>query len=526
VSKRLLPLIPAGLVVDHVHPEADRLTIIARPRSPKGSCPTCRRPSGRLHSRYARTLADLPWHGRRVVLQVRARRLRCDTPGCTRRIFTERLPGIVGPRGRRTERLGDLQRHLGHVLGGQAGARLAERLGLPVSADTLLRLVRTATGTVRKRGPRVLGVDDWAWRRGQRYGTILCDLEKGRVVDLLRDREAHTLAAWLREHPGVAIVARDRAGAYADAVRQGAPHALQVADRWHLLRNCTDALRQVLDCHRGAFGRAANAITDGAAAAPEVRPATKADVGRQMRHADREARFKTVAEFARAGLGVRAIMRRTGLSRNTVRRWMRSDTAPTWRKSARSRITDPFRPYLEQRLSEGMANATQLWREIKERGYRGQVVTVRAAVAKLRSGAARLTRRETQSGWRRPTPRQTARALLSDAPATGMDKRFHDALLRAVPALRRAVDEARAFVTLVRERRAAAFDPWLKAAQGGSLAGFAEGLRRDYAAVAAALDQPWSTGPVEGQITRLKLIKRQGYGRAGFDLLRARVLAA
>jgi hypothetical protein len=196
------------------------------------------------------------------------------------------------------------------VLGGQAGARLAERLGLPVSADTLLRLVRTGTGTVRKRGPRVLGVDDWAWRRGQRYGTILCALEKGRVVDLLRDREAHTLAAWLREHPGVAIVARDRAGAYADAVRQGAPHALQVADRWHLLRNCTDALRQVLDCHRGAFGRAANAITDGAAAAPEVRPATKADVGRQMRHADREARFKTVAEFARAGLGVRAIMRR------------------------------------------------------------------------------------------------------------------------------------------------------------------------------------------------------------------------
>jgi transposase len=475
-----------------------------------------------------RTLADLPSHGRTIVLRVRARRLRCATPGCTRRIFTERLPGVVRPHGRRTERLGDLQRHLGHVLGGQAGARLAERLGLPVSADTLLRLVRTAAGSVGKRGPRVLGVDDWAWRRGQRYGTILCDLEKGRVVDLLPDRDTQTLAAWLRDHPGIDIVARDRAGAYADAVGQGAPGAVQVADRWHLLRNGSEALQHALDCHRGAFGRAAKAVTDPdeAAAPPQVRPATKAAVRQQVRHTDREARFNTVAELARAGLGVRAIMRRTTLSRNTVRRWMRSDTAPTWRKGARSRITDPFRPYLQQRLSEGMANATQLWREIKERGYRGQVVAVRAAVAKLRGEAARPMRSLAQSGWRRPTARQTARALLSDAPATGLDERFHDVLLGAVPALRRAVEEARAFVTLVRERRAAALDPWLKAAQGGPLAGFADGLRRDHAAVAAALVHPWSTGPVEGQITRLKLIKRQGYGRAGFDLLRARVLAA
>ena len=157
---------------------------------------------------------------------------------------------------------GSATSYLGLVLGGQAGARLAERLSLPVSPDTLLRLVRSPTDNPDERGPRVLGVDDWAWRRGQRYGTILCDLEKGRVVDLLHDREAQTLAAWLRDHPGVEIVARDRAGAYADAVRRGAPHAVQVADRWHLLRNCTDALQQALDCHRSAFGRAAKAIAD------------------------------------------------------------------------------------------------------------------------------------------------------------------------------------------------------------------------------------------------------------------------
>jgi transposase len=481
-----------------------------------------------VHSHYTRTFADLPWQGRTVMLQVRARRLRCTTPSCPQRIFAERLVGVARPHGRRTDRLGDVQRHLGLALGGEAGARLAERLSLPVSAATLLRLVRSRAMGRPGPVPRVLGVDDWAWRRGQRYGTILCDLERRKVIDLLPDRAAAPLAAWLHDHPGVEIVARDRAGAYADGVQQGAPNAIQVADRWHLLRNCSDALLQVLDRHRGAFGRVANGMAreaDDGVSSPEIGPATKREKRQEKRQADRNVRFNTVAALARAGLGVRAIARETGLARNTVRRWLREGAAPTWRKGERSRITDPFRPYLRQRLSEGMGNATRLWREITNLGFRGQVITVRRAVAQLKGGSSR-PKRSPAPVWRRPTPRRTARALLSDRVGTEMDQRFYDALLAAVPEVRRAVEEVRAFIGLVRERNRDALAPWLERARGGPLSGFAEGLRRDHPAVVAALVHPWSTGPVEGQINRLKTLKRQMYGRAKLDLLGRRFLLA
>jgi transposase len=354
----------------------------------------------------------------------------------------------------------------------------------------------------------------------------MCDLEKGQVVDLLPDRDAQTVAGWLREHPGIEIVARDRAGAYVDAVRQGAPGGGSgrgpLAPAAQLHRSAPAGARPSprrvrARCHDGSAE---------AALRPEHGSAAKADERRQQRHADREGRFKEATDLARAGLGVRAITRALGLSRNTVRRWLRSDAAPTWRKGKRARLIDPFLPYLRQRLSEGMPNAAQLWREIRKQGYPGQVVAVRAAVVKLRSGPARLACSAVWAGWRRPTTRQTARALLSDAESTGPEKRFHDTLLGSVPEIRRAVAEARTFGTLVRERRADALDPWLTQAKDGPLSGFAEGLRRDRAAVMAALVHPWSTGPVEGRINRLKLIKRQGYGRAGCDLLRARVLAA
>ena len=527
VTRRLLPLIPTGLIVDQVTADPERIVIETRSRVLAPSCPVCGHPSDRVHSRYMRVLGDLPWQGRTVVIHVAARRLRCVARPCSRVVFAERLPGIARSHARRTDRLAVLHRHLGLVLGGESGSRLAARLGIALSADSLLRLVRAGAPPGCHAGPRVLGVDDFAWRRGQRYGTILCDLERGRVVDLLPDRDASGLATWLRQHPGTAIVARDRAGAYADGVRQGAPGAVQVADRWHLLRNVSEALVQALDRHRGVFARVAKTVVEDEAAtmpALAVKPPNKLDVQRQHRQHDRDARFAHVADLQRAGLGLREIMRTTGLSRNTVRRWTRAAAAPTWRKGEKRRITDPFLPYLRQRLNQGMRNATQLWREISLLGYAGQVIAVRSCVAALKRQGRTVT--TPAPDWRRPTPRRAVRALLSDAKPTDLDARFYTALMTAAPDIARAVEEAAAFATMIRTQDHAALGSWLERNRAGPLSGFAEGIRRDRAAIEAALTLPWSTGPVEGQVNRLKLIKRQGYGRSGLDLLRARLLAA
>ena len=240
----------------------------------------------------------------------------------------------------------------------------------------------------------------------------------------------------------------------------------------------------------------------------------------------RDARFRQVAELAAAGHGIRAIVRETGLARNTVRGWVRRSSPPTWNKGRRARIVDPYLPHLRRRLNEGVTNATELWREIRALGFPGRVVGVRAVVVELHGGSAHPAVRVAPV-WRRPSPRQATRALLSNDGRAGSRIRcFLDALLEIAPAVSRAVEEARAFGRLVRERDADALGPWLDAALAGPLAGFAEGLRRDRDAVAAALVLPWSTGPVEGQISRLKAIKRQMYGRAGLDLLRARILPA
>jgi transposase len=234
-------LLPAGLLIDDVVIERDGILIIARCRAAAGECPDCGERSRRVHSCYERRLLDLPSHGRTVQLRVAVRRFRCAVPGCRRRIFAERLhETVAGKSARRTLRLDAIVHHLGVALGGRPAASLARRLMLPVSKDTLLRVVRRHAS--RDRSPlHVIGIDDWAWKRGQRYGSIICDLERRCIVDLLPDREPATVEAWLSCHPEVRVIARDRGGGYGQAATRAAPQAVQVADRWHLMENASAA---------------------------------------------------------------------------------------------------------------------------------------------------------------------------------------------------------------------------------------------------------------------------------------------
>jgi transposase len=519
------------LTVDQLLPASDRIVVIARSEGNHAACPLCRQPSARIHSSYARRLADLPWQGRVVELQVRVRRFRCATADCRRRIFAERLAAVVPPKARGTVRLRQAQQQIGLALGGEPGSRLAGRLAMPVSGDTLLRLIR-ASGIAIAPPPRIIGVDDWAWRRGHRYGTIICDLERRRVIDLLPDRTGETLASWLRQHgQSVAVVSRDRAGAYAEGIRSGAPQAMQVADRWHLMVNASDALRQILDRHSRELREATRLCLphDGTplSVTGEQRAATQRERQRAGRREQRQARYEEMARLHRAGVPIRRIARRLGVARNAVRRWLRAGEATVYRRAPGRSALDRHLGYVERRWAEGCRNSAQLWHELRDQGFDGGYDIVRRWASRRRGLDVAADRKCPLPSWRVPSSRRATRLLTTPAEGlTRADRQFVDALTALTPEIRIAADAVNEFHRIVRERDAAAFETWLTAMQTTALRSFVVGILGDIGAVRAALSQPWSNGPVEGQVNRLKMLKRTMYGRAKFDLLRSRVLHA
>lgn len=489
-----------------------------------------------MHSRYDRHLNDLPWQGQSVTLRVQARRFRCLNASCRRQTFAERLPEAAELAARRTNRLADLQRHLGLAVGGEPGARLTARLAIPTSADTLLRMARRASLASAPRPPvRVLGVDDWAFRRGHRYGTVLVDLERNEVVDLLPDRQAETLAAWLKTNPTIEVVARDRAGAYADGARRGAPTAVQVTDRWHLLRNLGDAVQTAAERHHAAVRRVTESVLAEHSKAvplpaPEEPQPSAAEQRSQAARARRQARFEAAVQLHEAGVTISGIARRLGIDRKTARCWLRRGGPPSWYKPRQRSAIEVHIGYLERRWAEGCHNATRLWRELVALGFKGRSAGVRAWASRKRKAGPAPARPPVMADgqtWQPPSGRRVARILMADTDALEQaDRSFVTKLLEDVPVLATAVAAAKRLALLLRKRSQEALDDVLAAASATPLAGFVKELQKDIAAVKAALDVPWTTGPVEGQVNRIKLIKRTMYGRAAFDLLRARVLHA
>jgi transposase len=242
------PFLPLseGLHIEQVTPSAHELLVQISSSSPTACCPLCGAQAWRIHSRYTRQVADLPCVGRRVTLRLTIRKFFCPNVACPRKIFAEQFPELVPSYARLTTRLREALTALGLATSGEVASRLAPQLGMQVAPTTLLRRVR-AVPVAPAGKVRVLGVDDFAWKKGQTYGTILVDLELRRPVDLLPDRSEKTLQAWLQAHPEIEILSRDRAGEYAAAARKGAPQAQQVADRFHLLLNLRDGLKKLME---------------------------------------------------------------------------------------------------------------------------------------------------------------------------------------------------------------------------------------------------------------------------------------
>jgi transposase len=543
-------LVPDATVLRLEACEVDDITaqITLRVQSTQTSapCPLCATPARRIHSDYGRTLTDLPWAQYRVCLQLRVRKWFCHNRACPRRIFTERLPTVAAPWARRTLRLAQRLVALGVALGGTAGAHLSHQWDLVVSRNTLLRLLRRQPAPSFPT-PRVLGVDDFALRKRQTYGTILVDLERRQPVALLPDRESDTFAQWLQAHPGVEVISRDRAKAYADGARQGAPQASQVADRFHLVQNLAETLTQLFNRHSAAFQVVNEAMAqtphrqpDGTVMVPvpPSTPARHAQLQAAHSRSRRLARHAQIWALRQQGWTGQAIAHQLHLAPSTVFRYLRSPTFAerTYKRRGHS-ILNPYKDLVLQLWNSGCHDALQVFHRLQQQGYQGSYPTVARYAQRLRQAQGLKPRQrppehplprvaEPQHGHL--TPRGTAWLVLRRPETRDPDAEQHLAQLTLQQAeLAEAVALARDFTDLLRTRQPDRLDSWLERARTSAVSAmrrFAHGLHDDYAAIKAGVTVLWSNGPVEGHINRLKMLKRHMFGRAHLDLLGHRFL--
>ncbi|MFF2651713.1 ISL3 family transposase [Streptomyces sp. NPDC058045] len=525
--KELLFLSVADIAVLSVDVNIAIVRVDAHCTTVGASCPGCGIWSAHVHSSYLRFPADVPSGGRRVVLQLRVRRFRCRNTVCPRQTFVEQISGLTRRYGQRTKRLRSTLASLGLALAGRAGARLATVLGVSVSRSTVLRLVK-ALPEPEASPPRVVGVDEYATRKGRHYGTVLVDVESRRPVDLLPDREASSLAQWLAKRPGIEVVCRDRAPFFADGTTVGAPQAVEVADRWHLWHNLGQAAEREVarqrQCLRVLVPEPVKDKVDETEAADDV----PVSPWKSDRFANRiRTRHATVHAMLEAGQSRRSIGCQLHMTHRTVKSL--ADAARPedlfrgqWPYNRTSAL-DEYKPYLDDRWNEGCTNAWKLWEEIVPLGYKGSYGIVSAYIRKKRTSPRPVTAQP-------PPPRLVTRWILSRPETLSEPEQLRlKAVLTNCPELEALTNHVRHFATMLTERQGQQLPEWLNAVRQDdlpSLHTLAAGIDRDHDAVTAGLSLPWSSGVVEGHVNRIKMLKRQMFGRAGFQLLRKRVLLA
>lgn len=509
---RISALLPWGFVVENVTIFVERVSVEVRASAESQMCPLCGSASSRVHSRYGRRLLDLPVAGRPTLIILRARRFFCDASACRRRVFTERFAGVVIPYARRMSRLDEIAYSLAIALGGRPASTLSRRLNFAVSNDTLLRLVRRR-GPSRFAAPTVVGIDDWAWKRNHRYGTLLCDLERRRTIALLPDREPATAQAWLAGQSQIRLVARDRGGGYAVAAYRALPHAVQVADRWHLLENASRAFLE-------AVGKSMRQIRRAIGAA-KIDPTllTYAEKLQYEGFQRREETNASILSLSGEGVGIREIVRRTGYSRGLIRKILRGQRSDLFR--TRPNSLEPHLPWLDAQWEGGCHNGLALWRALRQRGFLG----CRGVVSEWSARRKRADLTDADPIGRAPSARTIARLL-----TIGRDRLSRAqtvtvaAIERSVGSLAKARDIIAEFQGIIRRKALGELDPWLARASESLVSAFAKGILKDKNAVQAAIASAWSNGQTEGQICKLKLVKRQMYGRGKIDLLQARMV--
>ena len=526
--------LPEGLQVERIELQGHLLAIAIVSVLSSSCCPLCSQGSSQVHSWYQRTLRDVPCAGRQVVFHLSARKFFCRNQDCARKIFTERLPTFVEPWAQVTKRLFEAVQAVGFATSGELGTRLADRIGLHSSPTTMLRRMMDLASPSSYQ-VSLLGIDDWSFRRGRKFGTILVDVATHTVLDLLPDRNAKSAASWMREHPEIEVVSRDRGGDYASAAVAGASQALQCADRFHILKNLGEALEGILARHLAIKRqkKTQEMLEEHVPiehATRSVRRSPKIKHLHQAYREERLARYEQVVALRKLGMSQAVIAKRVGLGQSTVGNWLAAGAYPETTRGPYVSRLDPYLPSLFERWESGCHNMVRLHQERVERGYKGSYASVRDHLIRRLPNGKKNSSDGNELSPASLSPRRAAFLFLRRPETVTPEEQADLLTLRQThPEVNQAYDLVQQFAQMLRTRTGEQLDTWLaKGAESQipELQSFLLGIERDKPAVAAGLTLPYSNGVVEGKVNKLKLLKRMGYGRAGFPLLRQRVLHA